>query len=213
MRLLIIVMLQLLTGALFAQTDSAVYTRDLKLKEGLYLSFEKFRSNDPIPKEWITGANRAIDAPDYFSQLFGKNYVTYKDKSGAEQKVELKDVWGYCHNQAVFIGSRNASRLPVIGTISHFTKVEMNEGPDLYNGVAGPVYTPPRQEINQYILDMHTGSVASFSISNFESLLQKYDADLYKEFSALKKRKKKDMKFIYLRKFNEKHPLFFPVKE
>jgi hypothetical protein len=212
MRLFLIVMFQLLASALFAQGDSVLYTRDLKLKEGIYKSFSDFRNNTPIPKGSITNTTRGINAPDFYVQLFNKNTVTYKDSSGAEQKLELKDIWGYCQEQSIFIGSREAVRLPVIGSISHFTRVETVYGPDMSGGVAGPVYTPPRQEINQYMLDMKTGNILLFSLGNFETMLENYDADLFKEFSALKKRKKKDMKFVYLRKYNEKHPLYFPVR-
>jgi len=37
------------------------------------------------------------------------------------------------------------------------------------------------------------------------------DPELHDEFSGLSKKKKKQMKFLYIRKFNEKNPLFFPV--
>jgi hypothetical protein len=37
------------------------------------------------------------------------------------------------------------------------------------------------------------------------------DPELYDEFNALRKKKKNQMKFLYLRKFNEKHPLYIPI--
>jgi hypothetical protein len=209
---LLLLMIILPAEMLFAQKDSVAYSREYQFKEGIYLSYLQFVKNDPIPKDAITNTNRGINAPDFYVQLFGKNTVTYKDNNGAEQKIELKDIWGYCQDQSIFIGTRNASRVPVIGSLCHFTRVEMEEGP-MMNGVAGPIYTPPHQEINQYILDTRTGAVRSFTVADFTELLQKYDDVLYKEFSALKKRKKKDMKFLYLRKFNEKHPLYLPVTE
>jgi hypothetical protein len=33
---------------------------------------------------------------------------------------------------------------------------------------------------------------------------------LYNEFIALKKKQKRDSIFLYLRKYNEKHPIYFP---
>ena len=41
-----------------------------------------------------------------------------------------------------------------------------------------------------------------------EKLLEA-DSALSAEFSQLKSKKKKDLKFLYVRKYNEKHPLYF----
>ena len=43
------------------------------------------------------------------------------------------------------------------------------------------------------------------------SLLLMKDNELYEEYVQLSKRKKKDLMFVYIRKFNEKNPLFIPV--
>jgi hypothetical protein len=42
-----------------------------------------------------------------------------------------------------------------------------------------------------------------------EYILQR-DPALFAEYSALKKKQKRDQMFIYLRKYNDKHPLLFP---
>jgi len=36
------------------------------------------------------------------------------------------------------------------------------------------------------------------------------DPELHDEFAALNNKKQKQMKFLYLRKFNERNPLYFP---
>jgi hypothetical protein len=43
-------------------------------------------------------------------------------------------------------------------------------------------------------------------------ILLKNDAVLYEGFMKLKKRAKADSIFIYLRKYNETHPLYLPLK-
>ena len=43
-------------------------------------------------------------------------------------------------------------------------------------------------------------------------ILLKNDAELFDQFMKLKKRKKADSIFIYLRKYNEKHPLYLVSK-
>ena len=36
------------------------------------------------------------------------------------------------------------------------------------------------------------------------------DPELHDEYIGLRKRKKKQLKFFYIRKFNEQNPLYFP---
>ena len=200
----------LIAGAAFAQSDSVIYTKDYIFDDGIYLSFEQFRNNKPIPKSSIIHSNRGINAPDYFFQLFSASSVSYTDSSGKELKVDLEDIWGYCHDRSVFIGTRDASRLAVIGSLSHFSKVVTHEGPTMY-GIAGPVYSPPTHDIDQFVLDMRAGKVSSFTVSGLLELFRQRDAELYNEYSSLRKRKKKEMRFIYLKKYNEHHPLYVPA--
>lgn len=202
----------IIASAVRAQNDSVAYTRDYEFKEGIYLTFEQFRNNNPVPKSSIIHPNRGISAPDFFFQLFSANTVSYRDSTGKEHKVNTRDVWGYCNDRSVFVGSRQATRIAVIGSLCHFSRVVVREGPSM-QGIAGPVYSPPSNEIEQFILDMRTGKVISFTVKALEGVLQQHDAELFKEYSALKKRKKKDMRFIYLKRYNEKHPLYLPVDE
>jgi hypothetical protein len=39
------------------------------------------------------------------------------------------------------------------------------------------------------------------------------DPDLHEEFMRLPNKKKKDLMFVYIRKFNEKNPLYLPVNQ
>lgn len=212
MRVLLLPLLMLLTCAAFAQDDSIAYSRDYSFNEGVYLSFDQFKNNDPIPKSAIIHPNRGINAPDFFFQLFSASSFSYRDSAGKEHKVDAWKIWGYCQDRSVFIGSRDAARLAVIGSFCHFSKVVVREGPTM-QGIAGPVYSPPTNSLEQFILDMGTGKMYPFTVKALENILQQHDEALFKEFSALKKRKKKDMRFIYLKRYNEKHPLYLPTPE
>jgi len=76
-------------------------------------------------------------------------------------------------------------------------------------------YSPYRQsnmsrtELKQYIIDFESGKVMEFEIDNTELLLMK-DNVLYEEYVKLSRKKKKQLMFVYIRKFNEKNPLFIP---
>ena len=64
-------------------------------------------------------------------------------------------------------------------------------------------------EMRQYLLDFTTGNVLDYTDSSLEAILMQ-DPELHDEYMGLRKKKRKQMRFIYIRKFNERHPLYFP---
>jgi DNA mismatch repair ATPase MutS len=69
-----------------------------------------------------------------------------------------------------------------------------------------------RSELKQYLIDFESGKVLEFDIDNTELLIMK-DNQLYEEYVKLSRKKKKDLMFLYVRKFNEKNPLYIPVEQ
>jgi DNA mismatch repair ATPase MutS len=67
-----------------------------------------------------------------------------------------------------------------------------------------------RNELKQYLIEFESGKVLEFDISNTELLLMK-DNKLYEEYVQLSRKKKKELMFVYIRKFNENNPLYIPV--
>ena len=67
-----------------------------------------------------------------------------------------------------------------------------------------------RTELKQYLIDFESGKRLEFDIENTQLLLMK-DTALYEEFMKLSRKKQKQMMFVYIRKFNEKNPLYLPV--
>jgi hypothetical protein len=198
----------LLTG--FSQTSTIAYSHDYEFKEGVYLSLDQFKQNNPIPKSaFITGIPKS--QLDFFTQLLDEKTIVYKDVDGNEIKIESLTIWGYSQNRSIYLNYSNGfNRVNVIGTLFHFTapvKVAPTyQDPMNYNyGISNG-----RDEIRQFILDTQTNSINEFSVKAMENVL-KDDAELFASFEALKKRAKADSIFIYLRKFNEKHPLYLPV--
>lgn len=82
----------------------------------------------------------------------------------------------------------------------------------------GSYYSPyarnnlTRSDIKQFLIDFENGKVLDFNLENTELLLMK-DDQLYEEFVRLPRKKKKDLMFVYVRKFNEKNPLYIPVNQ
>ncbi len=72
-------------------------------------------------------------------------------------------------------------------------------------------YTTSRTELRQYLIDFETGNVLEFDVNNVKLLIMK-DPELYEEYVKLSRKKQKELMFVYIRKFNERNPLYLPVK-
>jgi hypothetical protein len=86
-----------------------------------------------------------------------------------------------------------------------------------YGGYYNPYYGSPygrnnyaRSEIKQYLIDFESGKTLEFDLNSTELLLMK-DDQLYEEFVRLPRKNKKELMFVYIRKYNEKHPLYIPA--
>ncbi|MBL0328766.1 MAG: hypothetical protein IPP64_04950 [Bacteroidetes bacterium] len=194
-----------------AQTNTVACSRDYEFKEGIFLTLQHFKNNTPILKSAIVSV-LPKDQLDFFTQVLEQNVVVYKDSAGVEQKLQRSAVWGYSQNRAIYVNFNNEfNRLNVIGTLSLFSAMivssPMRSDPinDMY------AIQPTFQELRQFIFDSQTNKIVDFNVKNMELLL-KNDAELYAEFIKLKKRKKADSIFIYLRKYNEKYPLYLAAK-
>ena len=197
---------------LHAQTDSVAYSKDFVFKDGLYIYYEQFRSNNPVPVSSIIYEYDHYQL-DFLDVVTSKREISYFDMNQKEQKMITESLWGYCRNGIVYINfNGDFNRVPVIGSLCHFTANVMVTD---YQTNPGYSYSPPvpihHSIIIQYMLDTEKGSVLEFNTDNMESFLKRDDL-LYKEFSGLKKRQKREAVFLYLRKYNEKHPLYFVLK-
>jgi hypothetical protein len=196
-----------------AAQDSVAYSGDFRLYEGLYLGYQDFRYNWPIPKEKIiTNINK--DQLDFYSKLIEQEFIEYRERDGSVTKIESEKVWGYCQNNIIFINqNKSFVRIPVFGAISNFIgTVEVQS----YSPGYDPFMNAPigntsikTREIRQYLFDFYTGEIMPFSIEQVEVYLKRDEA-LYKEFMALSKKKKKENVVKYIRLYNEKHLVYFP---
>jgi hypothetical protein len=209
MRYCAILFCLLITVTAVAQTDSVAYSQGFAFSEGVYLNFSQFRSNKPIPKSSII-LDGDSTRPDILKQTLSKTSFQWKDSNGVVQTCRVNSVWGYSENKTVYALLNNQfNRIVVIGSICHFTSYVTDyryTGPGTY---PNQQYGAPVETLQQYVLDVAAGQFYVFQISTMEFLLQR-DPLLYAEYAALKKKQKRDQMFIYLRKYNEKHPLMFP---
>lgn len=191
------------------------YVPGYEFREGVYLTFEQFKNNDPIPKNSIISKFDKSDT-DFLPAILDEKVFSFKDAADSVRSASTENVWGFSRNGAIFIRVQdNYNRIAVLGSISHFVAtitVYNTMNSPFMNPYYGPGSMPTTtQEMRQMILDCKTGRTTDFTQENMENILQR-DQRLFDEFNALKKSQKKDLLFLYLRKYNEKHPLFFPAE-
>jgi len=210
-----------LTINLIAQTDSTVrmvqYNSSYEFKEGIYLNINQLKTNSPIPKFRIVSTSD-YSAIDFFENVLAEENITIYDDLGMQQQIATKNIWGYSKNRNLYINwNGEFNRIPVIGSVCHFVANKV-----FYHQSAHSVYDPyynryvtnpsnTSVELVQYLLDIETEAVYEFDENSVEVILIR-DAELYDEYMDLRKKKRRQMKFQYIRKYNEAHPLLLPAE-
>jgi hypothetical protein len=222
---------------LFGQEDKTgmiKYTPDFKFNDGIYLNFDQVKMNTPIPKAKLL---TSVDYNDreFFKKIFEGDKVYFYDNMGIRQEIAKNNIWGYSRNGVLYIQIQETfNRITFVGNICHFvadvTSYDSRNygspyyydpyyspyGYSNYYSPYNPYYSPYRQsglqrsELKQYLIDFESGKILEFDVDNTELLLMK-DSQLYDEYVQLSRKKKKDLMFVYIRKFNEKNPLYIPV--
>jgi hypothetical protein len=216
------------------------YTPDFRFKDGIYVNFDQVKSNSPIPKAKLLTSTDYNDK-EFFKKILESDRIYYYDGMGVRQEIATNTIWGYARNGVLYIQVQdNFTRITFVGSICHFvadiTSVDTRYSPyggyyDPYSYYSpygygygnyyspyGSYYSPyarnnmTRNEVKQYLLDFETGKIVEFNREGTELLLMK-DAKLYEEFVRLPRKDKKDLMFVYIRKFNENNPLYIPVNQ
>jgi len=224
---------------LFGQDKEGMvkYTPEFRFTDGIYLNFEQVKMNSPIPKAKLL---TSVDYNDreFFKKIFEMEKIYFYDNMGVRQEVAKNSIWGYARNGVLYVQVQEGfNRITFVGSICHFVADITTYDSRYYNSPYGyydpyyspygysnyynpysPYYSPYRQsnmsrnELKQYIIDFESGKVLEFDVENTELLLMK-DNQLYEEYVQLSRKKKKELMFVYIRKFNEKNPLYIPVEK
>ena len=213
------------------------YTPDFRFTDGLYLNFDQVKLNNPIPKSKLLTSLDYNDR-EFFKKILEGEKIYFYDNMGVRQEIERSSLWGYSRNGVLYIQVQdNFNRITFVGNICHFVADITTIDSRSYNSPYGyydPYYSPygysnyynpyssyyspyrqpgvARNELKQYLIDFESGKVLEFDVTNTELLLMK-DNQLYDEYVQLSHKKKKELMFVYIRKFNEKNPLYIPVEK
>ena len=190
-------------------TSRIQYDGGFDFREGIYFGFEDFRTNRPSValKDLLNDQGKPVGD---LRQSNGKLF--YTDSTGAEQRISLDRTWGFCNRDVVYVRIGDGfNRIGMMGAIAHivYDNTYSNWG-GYYGGMygVGPSTTTVQE---QRVLDMETGSFLPVSAGGIYQAIQG-DPELRAEFEALpKKERNQDVSvFRFVRRYNERHPLYFP---
>jgi len=205
-------------GFICSQEDSVQlvkFTPEFRFEDGIYLNFEQVKTNSPIPRSRLL-TSAAYDDREFFEYLQESKTIAFYDAVGGRNTVDINDLWGFSRNGVLYIRVEdNFHRITIVGQICHFvaTVTTYYSNPYNYYSYRYGSYptTTASSEMRQYLLNFESGEIADYNIESLEVFLMR-DPELHDEFMQLRRKKKKQGKFLYLRKFNERNPLYIPVK-
>lgn len=206
MRLLLLI--ALLFPALVHGQNGIDHFGGTDLREGVYMDFAAFRQNRPtVPLEQLRDAQG--NAVTDLRRVSGK--LQWQPDSGAQQTVDLRNIWGFCQNDVVYIGTREGFyRIGLLGELSHVVveQTYRDWDPYLYGYPMGGV---TRTVLVHQLLDMKTGRYLPFNASGMDAALL-HDPVLSEEFRSLpkKQRNRDETLFRFLRMYNDRNALVFP---
>ncbi|MBS1580933.1 MAG: hypothetical protein JST66_01910 [Bacteroidetes bacterium] len=200
-----------LTACARAQTAPAAdstltrYQPGFPFREGLYFTFAAFRDNAPtVPKDRLT-----TDQGQRITDLRTTNgKVFYPDSTGERKRLDLDRLWGFCDNGVVYVRAGNGfSRIGLMGSISHLTFDATYRDWGGYGMYGSTTYTVEEQRF----LDMDSGAFLPVTAGGIYPVIAR-DAVLKEAFDALpkKERNKQGTAFLFMRRYNDRHPLYFP---
>jgi hypothetical protein len=214
------------TGAKAAPEGMIRYQPGFQFKDGIYANFDMVKDNNPIPPARIQTDVDLFDRT-FYEKVTGEKEIVIYDDNGVKHVMNTASIWGYGRNGVLYINVGSAfHRISYVGSISHFVASVTTYNPNYYDPYYYNPYSPysygynrytsPRSnysstELRQYLLDFETGEVMEYNVESVQVLLMK-DPELADEFESMRYRKKKQMKFVFIRRYNEKHPLFFPAE-
>jgi hypothetical protein len=235
-----------LQGLQCLSQNKVAYNSDFIFNEGVYLSFQDFKNNNPVPLTHIL-SDFDIRSADYLQQSLASDTLVYYDNLFEERSVSTLQIWGFTRNNKVHIGFNTVERadhwsdrswfpLFSIGRYSYFTALTIvtrfipptpgvamqSRGTILDDGTMFPddgTYYDESVPV-QMLLDFKTGNLIQLATGDLNSVSPKLledlladDQGLIAEFTDQSRRDQKQTSMFYIRKFNERNPIYFPVNK
>lgn len=208
MRVVILVCFLICSLCARTQVDSVLFTADMRLPDGIYLTYDDFRRNKSIAKAQVV-SNLDKSQLEFLGKVVFEEKFSYIE-NGVTFTVQSKNVWGFAQNTTLYVNFREEFyRVPVFGSVSYLVANVTVASPGFYDprfgmSTGGGV----TKEIREFLMNFYDGIVTEFTLDEVEKLLAR-DSELFEEYKKLSRRKQKEQVYSYIRKYNTRHPVYF----
>ena len=202
----ILTALLFLTFSSFCQIysiEKRKYERGFSFKEGIYITFQDFKNNNPVPKSRIKTRYNYLFA-NFFENITQIKKLEYYDTNDSLHKTTWKKVWGYSNGLNIY---HNKMRIDIIGAICHL--VFFYQTSYQVRTPSGYASIPAGERAKIYIIDFKDGAMYKLNKKNLKLILMR-DKELHEKFVASTKTEKMNL-YHWMKLFNEYHPIYFPV--
>ncbi len=174
------------------EEDYAIYSNNFDFKQGIYLSFNEFKSNSPGLIEEF--------------ERRGNNILVFNDSAKKFLAVNPNSVWGYCYDNNVYISAEGGFwKIVNVGQLSQFTAIVITKFQTV--DTFGFPIERYSKVLSQLFLDFNTGEVKRLKKENLLPYLE--------ETNILSKKVEKKLKseeglIMALKEYNKLNPIYFP---
>jgi hypothetical protein len=204
------------------------FTPSFRFTDGIYLNVQQLKSNNPVPKKDLLIAEDYNDLA-FFRKILSVRKINYTNEAGSGSVIEKDKVIGFSAGGILNLMHHGLfSSEVLIGSISFFRtdrslvfpEYAVNEnvkklpyGDRYYFGSQpGALNVKITYGASDcFLMDYSSGKILRFNTVNLNGLLAS-DKELHDEFNSLARKIKKAQMFYFIGKFNEKNPLYLPLK-
>ena len=213
--ILIAMLILFFQGSAISQNKDFVIYRADTLKKGVYKNFNEFKYNKPSRQ------TPPMTVKTRHHNTLSNSIISYKVQYNKDSvKFNEGEFWGYCDGKNIYI-NRNPDikpegkiwcekiiKLDRLCFYNEF-KTEGKKRGRGYMGPGGGTYMggDSGADIASKFLDISNGGKIELEKSSFANFLYGNDRELYNAFE--KEKKNKEMLFLYMEKFCEKHRVEF----
>lgn len=212
-RALVVLFLWQPAYAAHAQLDTGLvrYRPGFDFAEGIYLGIDEFRANAPALPLAVLKDAKGHALPDLMG-VGGEVYVT--DSTGTLVRVDLGRAWGACSNNTIYIRAGDGLfRIGMLGALCHVLYERSYQDWSMagFYGPMSPMGGPVTRTVQeQRVLDLETGRLLPLTGDGLDPVLAR-DLVLYEEWTAIPpKKRKEEVLFQFMRRYNDRHPVLFP---
>lgn len=259
--LIFVSFLLLLNTPLFSQNDSALFSKETVFKNGIYITYEEFKNNNPgltpenfstynpgisflgyelnksrhVTKYHFPIANDSIGTiyPDSVFAFVAYNtpHFLYPPASplmrafnlgGSSKKESSLNFFAglilepgylsilYFEERNLLCDNDTVDPVKFISSTRAGNETWTSQAPNTNQHYVYTKVALPKKQL--YLLNLKTGTIFKLNKKNLAMVFEKRDSELFEEYKHLSSKKQEQMKFIYVKKFNERNPVYIPVR-